>query len=70
MLMVETDIKGGICHAIHRYVKANNKCMKYYDVNNSYGQAMSQELRKNCYMRVMNKSRFNEGFIKEPQYRH
>ena len=27
LLMVEKRIKGGICHAIHRYAKANNKYM-------------------------------------------
>ena len=26
--MVETGIKGGICHAIHRYAKANNNYIK------------------------------------------
>ena len=31
LLMVEKGIRGGICHAIHRYAKANNKYMKYYD---------------------------------------
>ena len=31
LLMVEKGIRGGICHAIHRYVKANNKYMKDYD---------------------------------------
>ena len=30
LLMVEKRIKWGICHAIHRYEKAN-KCMKNYD---------------------------------------
>ena len=25
LLMIETDIRGGICQAIHRYGKANNK---------------------------------------------
>ena len=25
LLMVEEGIRGGICHAIHRYAKANNK---------------------------------------------
>ena len=28
LLMVEKGIRNGICHAIHRYEKANNKCMK------------------------------------------
>ena len=28
LLMVEKGIRGGICQAMHRYAKANNKCMK------------------------------------------
>ena len=31
LLMVEEGIRGGICHSIHRYAKANNKYMKNYD---------------------------------------
>ena len=54
--MVEKGIGGGLCHAIHRYAKANNKYIKnydkskessyiqYLDANNSYGWAMSQKL--------------------------
>ena len=33
LLMVEKGIRGGICHAIHRYAKANNKYIKTYDEN-------------------------------------
>ena len=33
LVMVEEGIRGGICHAIHRYAKANNKYMKNYDKN-------------------------------------
>ena len=33
LLMFEKGIRGGICHAIHRYVKANNKYVKEYDKN-------------------------------------
>ena len=33
LLMVEKGIRGGTCHAIHRYAEANNKCMKNYDKN-------------------------------------
>ena len=33
LLMVGKGIRGGICHAIYRYVEANNKCMKNYDKN-------------------------------------
>ena len=28
LLMVEKGIRGGMCHCIHRYEKANNKHMK------------------------------------------
>ena len=56
LLMVEKGIRGEICHAIHRYGEANNKCMKNYDKNKASliienldandlcGWAMSQEL--------------------------
>ena len=33
LLMVEKDIRGGICDSIYRYSKANNKYMKDYDKN-------------------------------------
>ena len=56
LLMIEKCIRGGICHSVHRYAKANNKYMKHYDknkewsyvqywdVNNLYGWAMSKTL--------------------------
>ena len=28
LLMAEEGISGGICHSIHRHVRANNKYMK------------------------------------------
>ena len=31
--MIEKGIRGGISHAIHQYVKANNKYIKDYDKN-------------------------------------
>ena len=58
LLMVEKGVRGGNCYAIHQYAKANNKyttdydknkeslCLKYWDVNNLYGWAMSQKLPK------------------------
>ena len=55
LLMVEEGIRGGICHSIHRYVKANNKYMKSrhifntLDANNLYGWAMSKKLPVNGF---------------------
>ena len=56
LLMVEKEIRNGLCHSINRYVKANNKYMKDYDkIEESsylkywilipfYGWAMSQKI--------------------------
>ena len=33
LLIIEKGIGGGMCHATHRYAKANNKYMKSYDKN-------------------------------------
>ena len=33
LLMVEKGIRGGMCHAVHRYAKASNKYMKSYGKN-------------------------------------
>ena len=56
LLMIKKGIRGGICHAIHKYAKANNKDMKNYDKNietsylmyldasNLYRYRMSQKL--------------------------
>ena len=55
LLMIEKGSRGGICHSIHWYAKANNKYMKdydknkelsylqYWDLNNLYGWAMLQK---------------------------
>ena len=61
LLMVEEGIRGDICHAIHRYAKANNKYIEnynkdnessyiqYWDKNNLYGWAMSQKVMVNSF---------------------
>ena len=71
--MVEEGIRGGMCHAVHRYAKANNKYMKnydeekefsyiqYLDANNLYGWAMSQKLPGRDFKWVKNVSRINEN---------
>ena len=75
LLMVEEGIRGGICHSIHRYAKANNKYMKnynkdeessyiqYLDANNLYGWAMSKKLPLNGFKWTDN-DEINEKFIK------
>ena len=74
--MVERGIRGGIYHAIHRYVKANNKYIEdydpsressyliYWDVNNLYEWAMSQNLPVDCFKWEKKKSRLTQNFIK------
>ena len=75
LLMVEKGIRGGICHAIHRYAKANNKYVRnyvkniilsyleYLDANNLYGWGMSQKLPVNFFKRIKKLLKFNEDFI-------
>ena len=76
LLMVEKGIRGGICHAIYRYAKANNKHMKNYkkdkeesflqhlDDNNLYGWAMSQKLPVGGFKWKKYISKFAKEFIR------
>ena len=76
LLMVQKETRGGICQAIHRRAKENNKYMTnynkdviasylmYLDANNLYGWAMSQKLPVKDFKWVKNLSKFNEDFIK------
>ena len=76
LLMVEEGIRGGICHSIQRYAKANNKYMEnydknkessyvhYIDANNLYGWAMSQKFPVLNFKWVEDVSRINEEVIK------
>ena len=77
LLMIEEEIRGGMCQSLHRYANANNKYMKnydknikssylmYLDANNFYGWAMSQTLPVNGFKWVNYLSWFNEGFKKK-----
>ena len=74
--MVEKGIRGRICHSIYWYAKGNNKYMKdydknkessylqYWDVNNSYGWAMSEKLPVKNFEWIEDTSQFNKNFIK------
>ena len=69
-------MRDGICHAIYWYAKANNKYMydydkktkssylKYWDVNNLYGSAISQKLPVNDFTWVGETSEFDKDFLK------
>ena len=74
-LMVERPARGGICLAIHRYAKANNKYMqdydqnkessylKFWDVNSWYGWIMSWKLLLGNFKWVGKTYQFNKDFI-------
>ena len=76
LLMIEEGIRGGICHAIQRYAKANNKYMKdydkkkkssyiqYLDANNLYGKAMTEKLPVRGFRWMDDISRMDEDFVK------
>ena len=79
LMMVEEGIRTGMCNAIHRYAKANNKYMKnydkntelsyleYLDVNSLYGWAMSEKLPVDHFKWIRKDDilKFNEKFIKK-----
>ena len=76
LLMIEEGIRGGICHAIQRYAKANNKYMKdydkrkkssyiqYLDANNLCGKAMTEKLPVRGFNWVNDIFEINEKFVK------
>ena len=76
LLMLEKGNRGGICHAILRHAKANNKYMKdynkdeeksfvqYNDANNLYGFEMSKPLPVDSFKWIKYLSKIDEDFIK------
>ena len=82
LLMVEKVIRGGICHAILRRAKANNKYIKDYNkgeeesflqydhANNLYGFAMVQSLPVDGFDRVEDLSKIDEDFIMKIVTKH
>ena len=71
LLMVEKRFRGGICHYIYWYAKANNKYLKDDDKNKEspYLQywdimSMSQKHSVNNFGWIKVKFQFNGGFIK------
>ena len=81
LLMVKKGIRGGICHAIHRYARANSRYLKnynkneepsfleYLDANNLYGWAMIEPLPLDGFKWVRNDSKIDEDFIKKTMIR-
>ena len=74
--MIEEGIRGGICHAIQRYAKVNNKYMKdydkkkkssyiqYLDENNFYGKVMTEKLPVRGFRCMDDISRMDEDFVR------
>ena len=77
LLMVEEGIRGGTCHAIQRYAKANNKYMKdndrkkkssyiqYLDANSLYFKAMTEKLPVRGFRWMDDVSKIDEDFVKD-----
>ena len=76
LLLFEKCIRGGICEAVTKYEKANNKYMKnydsnkpssylmYVDANNLYGYVMSIKLPYGNFKWIDDLSIFTEDFVK------
>ena len=78
LMMFENRIRGGMCHAMYKYAKINNKYMKnyyeniessflaYLDANNLNGWAMLQKLPVGDFKWIKKGDllKFNEKFTK------
>ena len=80
LLIVEKGIRRGMYHVIHWHANVDTKYMKnydenicilkslylkYWDVNNLYGETMSQKLPVNRFECIKYTSQCNEDFIKK-----
>ena len=77
LMMIKKGIRGGTCHAIHRYAKANKKYMKNYDKNietsylmyldasNLYRYRMSQKLPVSGFKWIKKLSAFDKKLHKK-----
>ena len=76
LLLFEKGIRGGMCNAVCKYIKGNNKYMKtydntkesiflmYVDANNLYGWAMCEKLPIDGFKWETDLSIFTSDFIK------
>ena len=76
LLLFEKGIRGGICEAVTKYKKANNKYMKnydpskpssylmYLDCNNLYGHGMTNKSGTGTFQWIEDISLFTEDYIK------
>ena len=76
LLLIEKGIRDGMCNAVCKYVKANNKYMKnydktkesiflmYVDANNLYGRTMSEKLPIDNFKWEADLSIFTSDFIR------
>ena len=77
LMMIEKATRGGMCNAVYRYAKANNKYMKSYDeniessflvhnnANNLYGWPMYKNLPIGGFKWVEKEEKFDENFIRK-----
>ena len=76
LLMIESGMRGDVCHVMRSYVETNDKYLNNYDENNEssflcnldannlYGRPMIKKLPVGSFKWVKNVSRIDKEFIK------
>ena len=64
LLMIEKGTRGGMCHVVHTYAKANSKYMKNCDGNYLCGQQCLKKYQLMILNEKKSTSEFNEDLIK------